>query len=60
MFDCDAGVATCGVEIGHVKNAREKAREAAKQAKAMSVKKASFSSSISKKGLKDLIENGVD
>ena len=60
LFDCDAGVATCGVEIGHVKNAREKAREAAKQAKAMSVKKASFSSSISKKGLKDLIENGVD
>ena len=60
LFDCDAGVATCGVEIGHVKNAREKAREAAKQAKAMSVKKASSSSSISKKGLKDLIENGVD
>ena len=64
LFDCDASGTTCGVEIGHVKNAREKAREAAKQAKAaMSARKVSSkpsSSSISKNGLKDMIENGVD
>ena len=59
LFDCDANGATCGVEIGRVKNAREKAREAAKEAKMMNERKIS-SKSLSKKGLKDLIENGVD
>ena len=59
LFDCDANGTTCGVEIGRVKNAREKAREAAKEAKMMIERKIS-SKSLSKKGLKDLIENGVD
>ena len=59
LFDCDANGTTCGVEIGRVKNAREKAREAAKEAKMMNERKIS-SKSLSKKGLKDLIENGVD
>ena len=66
LFDCDSSnnnnnnitsssSSTCGIELGHVKNAREKARDAAKKLlKSINMTSAEQNFKI---GLKDLCEN---